>query len=131
MPDSSADSLRLRLDVPDRVPAGATVPITLHVENTTDRTLTLYLVGRTITFDIIVERPDGAVVWRRLEGVVVPAILRLDTLPAGEELVLESTWDQRSNAGETVPAGEYRVRAEVLTEGEPLGSGVRALRVVG
>ncbi len=130
MPQTSSDSLRLRVEVPDRVPAGEPVPITLRVENLTDRTLNLYLTGRTIAFDLIVERLDGAMVWRRLEGEVIQSILRLDTLGPGEALVLEDSWAQRTNEGGPVPAGEYRVRGELLAEGEQLASPAERLRIV-
>ncbi|HUH13059.1 MAG TPA: BsuPI-related putative proteinase inhibitor [Longimicrobiales bacterium] len=130
MPDATADSLRLRLRVPGRVAAGEPVSITLRVENRTERTLTLYLVGRVIAFDLVVEDRDGAVVWRRLEDEVIQAILRLETLPPGEALVLEDSWDQRSNAGEPVPPGEYRVRGELLTEGEPLAAPIERLTIL-
>ena len=129
MQSSPSDSLRLRVDVPDRIPHGETVPITFRVANISDRTLTLYLTGREIAFDVIVERTDGATVWRRLEGEVVRAILRLETLPPGEALVLHAVWDQRSDDGALVPPGEYRVRAELLTEGGSLVSPPEPLRI--
>lgn len=129
MPDDTADSLRLHVEAPDNVPRGQPVPVTFRVENVTDRTLTLHLTGREIAFDILVERPDGSTVWRRLEGEVIRSILRLDTLPPGQSLRLQASWDQRSDAGEPVPPGEYRVRAELLTEGEPLRSPARPLRI--
>lgn len=129
MPPSS-DSLRLRLLAPDRVVAGEPVPVTLRLENATERTLTLYLTGRSIAFDVVVERADGARVWRRLEGEVIQSILRLETLGPGEVLVLETSWDQRSNAGEPVPPGEYRVRGIVPTEGEPLVTRAESLRIL-
>lgn len=131
MADAPADSLHVRLIVPDTVAAGAPIAIVVRLENLSDRTLTLYLVGRTIAFDLIVERPDGAVAWRRLEGEVVPAIVRLETLPPGEALLLRHAWDQRSNAGEAVAPGTYRIRAEVLTEGEAIRSGAQILRIAG
>ena len=116
MSDPSADSLHLELEIPDTVSAGDPVPVTLRARNTTERTLTLYLTGRDIVFDVTVQRDEGSDVWRRLEGEVVQAILRLETLPPGEALVLEATWNQRSNAGEPVPPGDYTVTAEIPTE---------------
>lgn len=130
MPPQPSDSLRLRVEVPAEVAAGEPVPIKLRVQNVSERTLTLYLTGRTIAFDVVVERLGGARVWRRLEGEVVQSILRLDTLAPGEALVLEDSWDQRSDAGGTVPPGEYRVRGELLTEGEPLVSPAEPLRIL-
>lgn len=124
-----SDSLHLWLELPNRVRAGEPVPIALRVKNVTDRPLELHLTGRTIAFDLIVALEDGTVVWRRLEGEVIPAILRLETLGPGETLTLEETWDQRSNAGETVGPGTYTVRGELLTEGEPLVAPSVSLRI--
>ncbi len=130
MPPDASDSLRLRLEAPAEVAAGAPVPITLRVENLTDRTLTLYLTGRTIAFDVVVERAGGARVWRRLEGETVQSILRLEELGPGEALVLEDAWDQRSDRGEAASPGEYRIHGELLTEGEPLVSPAEPLRIL-
>ena len=129
MSNAPSDSLRLSLDLPDRARPGETVPMTFRVENVTDRTLSLHLTGREIAFDIIVERTDGTTVWRRLEGEVVRSILRLETLEPGQALTLEAAWDQHSDAGDPVPPGQYRVRGELLTEGESLLSPPRPLRI--
>jgi hypothetical protein len=117
-----SDSLRLSLDLPRTIRAGAAVPISLHVENITDRTLNLYLRGRTITFDLVVADAVGEVVWRRLEGEIIPAILRIEQLPAGEFLNLEAVWDQRTNAGDPADPGMYAVRGELLTESDLLAT---------
>lgn len=126
-----SDSLRLWLDAPAEVRAGEPVPITLRAENITERSLDLYLTGRTIAFDLTVTDEDGAVVWRRLEDEVIPAILRLETLEPGETLELEDTWEQRSNDGEPVAPGAYTVRGEILTEEEPLVTPEAPLRIAG
>lgn len=130
MERSASDSLSLTIEAPDRVVVGEPVPFTLRLENLSDRTLTLYLTGREIAFDVIVQRADGATVWRRLEGEVVQSILRLQMLEPEAALVLESSWDQRSNAGERVAPGEYRVRGEVLTEDQPIVSPAEPLRIL-
>lgn len=127
---ATSDSLRLRLETPERVTAGEAVPMTLRAENVTDGPVELHLRGREIVFDLVVTRSDGTVAWRRLEGEVVPAILRLETLPAGEALVLEATWDQRANDGSPVAPGVYTVRGELLTEAEPLVTPTDTLRIV-
>jgi len=129
--DAAADSLRLDLDVPARVTAGDPVPMTLRVENVAERPVDLYLTGRTIAFDLIVEDEAGTVVWRRLHDQVVEQILRVEQLASGDTLVLEDTWNQRSNDGAPVAPGGYTVRAEVLTEDEPLVAGPEPLRIVG
>lgn len=126
-----SDSLRLWLDVSAEVRAGEPVPITLRAENITERSRDLYLTGRTIAFDLTVTNEDGAVIWRRLEDEVIPAILRLETLEPGETLSLDDTWEQRSNDGEPVAPGTYTVRGEILTEEEPLVTPEVALRITG
>jgi hypothetical protein len=124
-----SDSLRLSLDLPRTVRAGAAVPISMRVENTTDRTLDLYLRGRTIAFDLVVTDSAGEIVWRRLEGEVIPAILRIEPLRAGESLNLEAVWDQRTNAGDAVAPGMYTVHGELLTESDPLATPTERFRI--
>lgn len=122
---SEADTLRLWLDVPGAVRTGEPVPIRLHVQNVSGRPLELHLRGRQIAFDLAVYDAEGETVWRRLEGAVIPGILRLEPLAPGDSLVLTHSWDQRSNRGEAVAPGAYIVTGEVLTDGEPLpASGV-------
>jgi len=120
MSDPALDSLRLRLEIPDGIRLGDPVSLTLVLENIGSRRLTLSLLGRTIAFDIRIRAEDGEVVWRRLEGEVLPAILRVEVLEPGASLRLAGQWDQRSNAGRQVPPGRYRAQGELLTEGEPL-----------
>jgi hypothetical protein len=127
---TSSDSLRLSLGVPVEVAAGVSVPVTITLENVSGRPLDLYLRGRTIAFDIVVLDAVGVTTWRRLEGVVIPAILRLETLTPGQVLELSDQWDQRDNAGRPVGAGDYSVYGEVLTEGAPLRTADVTLRIM-
>jgi hypothetical protein len=124
------DSLRLRLELPDEVEAGAPVPITLVAKNVTDRALELYLTGRPVAFDLTVIDEAGAVVWRRLEGQMILMVLRIETLAPGAALELHDTWDQRTNEGVRVPPGAYTVRGEILAEGERLPTPPRELRIL-
>jgi hypothetical protein len=116
------DSMRVEIVVPPRVAAGEAVPIAIRIGNTADRTIELHLQGRTVTFDLIVRRGDS-VVWRRLEGESVQAILQLRPLAPGEVLVLEDTWRQEDNAGRRVGPGEYSVSGSVPTDGAPILAG--------
>jgi hypothetical protein len=125
----SSDSLAITLDAPATLAAGRSTTITIRLTNRTDRTLDLSLRGREIVFDLIVSRDDGAVVWRRLEGEVVPAILRLEQLAPGAELVLEATWDGRDQRGRPLPPGNYALRGEVLTDGATLVTPERRFRI--
>ena len=107
----------MRLAVPGAVAAGARVPISIRISNTTPSPVDLYLRGREITVDIVVTDSTGDEVWRRLEGEVIPAILQLKTLAGGEVLELTYEWDQTTRASERAAPGVYRIRAFVLTDG--------------
>ena len=125
-----SDSLAIELDLPDDVSAGDGVPITIRLRNTSSAPITLHLMGRTITFDLIVTDADGAVVWQRLEDESVMAILRLETLEPGAVVELSHTWDQRTKEGAAVPPGAYTVRGSVPTDQpEPLRTPTEPLRI--
>jgi hypothetical protein len=123
------DTLVLTLDVPAVAVAGAPVPFTLLARNATDRPLELYLYGREITWDVRVEAPDGTLLWNLLGGTAVPAILRIEILQPASMLRSSGTWDQRTNQGDRVPPGRYRLVAELLTESGPLRAPARTLDI--
>jgi hypothetical protein len=123
------ESITFTVVVSGSAPRGEPVPITLRLTNAGDRTLTLYLTGRSITFDIIVARPDGDVVWRRLEHVATQQILQVKTLAPGETLELQDRWRQRTNAGSSVPPGDYTVTGVIPTDGQPLRTAPVRLRI--
>jgi hypothetical protein len=125
------DSLALVLRVPPEARPGRTVSFRLEVRNTAGRPVDLYLTGRTATVEVTVTGPDGAVVWRRLDGEAVPAVLHLRVLAAGETLALEVEWDQRTRAGRPAPPGEYSARAILLAEGGGLAAPAVTFRVAG
>jgi hypothetical protein len=129
-PATPSDSVRLHLDVPGQVRVSDRIPIAVRVENVTDRTLDLYLTGRPLAWDVIVTDATGAVVWRRLEGEIIATALRIETLAPGAALELDDAWDQRTKDGAAVAAGTYSVRAEILTETQPLVTPARELRIV-
>ena len=114
--------MRVEIVVPPRVAVGAPVPITLRIANTAERPIELHLQGRTIVFDLTVRR-GAAVVWRRLEGQSVPAILQIRMLAPGEVLELKETWDQQ------VGPGEYSVTGMVPTDAAPLRAGPVTLTI--
>lgn len=92
--------------------------ITLTVENDTPRTIDLYLRGRIPTFDVIVNRADGEMVWQRLENEIIPAIVSLRALASAERLELTAVWDQRTTRGRAAEVGDYTARGVLLLEGE-------------
>jgi hypothetical protein len=113
---SAADSLELRLLLSPQARVSDSMTATLRVKNIAVRPLDLYLRGRTVTVDVVAERGDGGQVWRRLDGAVVPAIVHHRRLGPDEALDVPISWSW------SLTAGEYRLHALLLTEGEPLAS---------
>lgn len=121
-----AGPVRLEVTAPRRVETGRPVTFVLRATNTGSDSVTLYLRGREIAFDLIVSRADAPqtpVVWQRLRGATIPAIVQVRQLGAGESLVLEHRWDQRGDDGNPVGPGAYLVRGLLLTDDpEPMRS---------
>ena len=116
------------MTTPDNAPARVTLQIKrrrredpvrfiVRLVNDHDEPVDLYLCGREITFDVIVSRTKGPVVWQRLSGQVIQAILRLETLGPLEAIELEDRWDLHDNGGRHVGYGSYEMKAVVLTDG--------------
>jgi hypothetical protein len=126
-----ADSLHLSLEVPDRIRSSEEARLTFRVVNVSGGPLDLYLRGRTIAFDLVITGESGEPVWSRLHDEIIPAILRVEHLAAGDTLVLRDSWDGRTNTGDPVPPGTYGVQGVLLTEGDPLRTPVRCLEVEG
>ncbi|MGH7518616.1 MAG: BsuPI-related putative proteinase inhibitor [Gemmatimonadales bacterium] len=121
--------MRVDITAPSDVPQGDPVPVTLRLTNTSDRPLTVYLQGRPTAFDIVVKDEGGAVVWRRLEGQTITAILGIRTLAPGETLSFEDVWPQRDQAGRPAPPGLYTISGSLLTDGAPLVTPASTTRV--
>ena len=124
------DSLQLELIAPSRVRTGETVAFVLRARTPTARTMDVYLRGREPTMDVVVEGENGAVLWRRLENEVVPAIALLRALGRGESFEIRATWDQRTRAGQWVGPGRYRVRGVLLMEGAQRETDPTTLEIV-
>jgi len=126
-----SDSLRLELRAPAEVRQREPVRVTLLLRNESAKPIELHLLGRTIAWDLVVSDTTGRVVWRRLEGAAVPAILRLEPLAPGQELTFTGEWDQRTSSGQPVEPGEYSLHATLPTDApEPLRTPTVKLRIV-
>jgi hypothetical protein len=110
------DSVAFRVELPRRAYAGEPVPVVLRLTNRTERILELTLQGRPLAFDVTVTAGDGAVVWRRLAGEVVPSILALRSLEPAETLTFEVEWDGRDHRGHFAPPGSYVVTGTLPTD---------------
>jgi hypothetical protein len=121
--------IRLELDVPSEAPIDVPLALTLRLVNGSNHAVELTLRGRTIAFDVTVRRRSGAVVWRRLENAVIPAIARLEVLGPREVLTLRAVWDLSTSDGAPAPAGEYLVEGVLFTDGPDLRTPPTPLRL--
>ena len=128
-PPQRQDSLHFVVVAPRSVRVGKPVPVTLRLTNAGKRKVDLYLLGRSITFDIIVGGPDGRVVWRRLEGASSQQVLQVKTLAPGETLELKDVWTQKTNAGAAAAPGVYTIQGVLPTDAAPLQTTPVPLRV--
>jgi uncharacterized protein (DUF58 family) len=124
-----ADSMTVELSVPAHVRAGEPVPLTVRATNRGTAPVTLYLRGRPIAFEVIVTDARGKVVWRRLKGATISMVLQVRELKPGESLTLEDIWPQQTNAGAAVEPGEYHLKAQLLTDRQPLETAAVSLRI--
>jgi hypothetical protein len=122
--------MRLEIIVPPAATQGEPVPVTLRLTNSSDQPKTAYLTGRPTAFDIEVSNAAGTVIWRRLAGETVPAILGVRTLAPGEALTFEGSWPQWDQSGRPVPPGVYDVVGVLPTDAEPLRTDRAKLRVL-
>lgn len=116
MSAGAQDSLALELVVPDEIHPGSSITFTLRARNQASRRLDLYLRGREPTLDVMVTTASGDTVWHRLAGEIIPAIVNVRSLAAGEVLELVATWDQRTTSGTALAPGEYVARGLLLAE---------------
>ena len=110
--------------MPPEARAGDSVSIVLRLVNDGSVPVDVPLQGRPVAFDVSVTRPDGSLVWRRLEGEVVTAILQLRSVPAGDTLVFQANWDQRDArrpAGATGRVSRHGIRAVGSAQGFEAG----------
>lgn len=123
--------LQVLLSAPESARLGSIVPIVIRLENRGAAPLELYLRGRTVTYDILVRDATGQLVWRRLEGEIIPGMLQIRVLKSGEVLELSHSWDQRTDRGNPVEAGLYTMQGLVLTDGpDPLASLPKSLLII-
>jgi len=114
MPAAGVSRLEFTISAPTRARVGASVPIVLRLHNASDRPHEAHFLGRTIAFDIVVTRDDGAIAWQRLEHGVGPSILQVRILKPAETMEWRDTWLPRE-------PGRYRVQGILPSDApEPL-----------
>ena len=79
---------------------------------------------------MIVRRPGGEPLWRRLEHEIIPGILRLETLGPGQVLELRAEWNLDAEGRAGVPAALYHLEGLLRTDGAPLRTETVTLRVL-
>lgn len=129
-PPPGWDSVSFEIEVPRQVRAGRTILIAMRLHNRSDKTITLQLLGRTMTWDVVVKDSAGREVFRLLRDRADATILRLDRLAGGEVRDMAYRWDQRADDGRPVRPGDYSLEALLLTEGDPIRSSPASIRVL-
>ena len=92
------------------------MPLLFTIVNPDKTSVTLYLMGRAPSADFLITDPRGRVVWNLRHGETLMASLQVYPLAAGKCLSFRQIWDQRSNSGKPVPAGNYLVRGVLLSD---------------
>jgi hypothetical protein len=93
---------------------GEMVPFEMALRNRTNQKQTLTFLGGQ-NFEIVVQNDAGQEVWRWSAGRAFTLEIREEAFVPGEERRFNATWDQRSGAGQQVPAGVYRATATTAT----------------
>jgi hypothetical protein len=96
------------------------VPLVFTVVNAGRISVTLQLLGRTPTADFRISDSRGRLVWSLLRGQTLMGALRLFPLEAGMRLSFRQVWNQRTDTGSPVAAGDYLIRGVLLTD-DPKG----------
>jgi len=121
---------RLTLEAPGEVGAGSALAFRLVLSNDDTMPVVLYLRGREPTFDLRVSGAGGEVVWERLAGAQIQAIIRAETLEPGARREFADRWPLVDRRGLPVAPGEYVLEGALLTDApEPLRTAPRPLRV--
>ena len=123
-------SLTVSLLAPDAVPSGNDLSFEVVLRNETDDTVVAHLHGREIVWDVVVTDSAGEVLWQRLSGAIIPAILRLDTFAPGESRRFHTTWDRRDPEGRRVGPGTYFAKARVPSDAGDLLSPEVVIRIL-
>jgi hypothetical protein len=93
---------------------GEQVTFEMALRNRSGQQQTLTFLGGQ-DFDIVVTDANAVEVWRWSTGRAFTQQLRNVTFAPGEERRFSATWDQRSDAGQQVPAGGYQAVATTAT----------------
>jgi hypothetical protein len=105
------DPLRYLLTSRGIVKEGEIVPITLSITNTGSGLFEVLTGLQGAGVQVV---KDGVVVWDPLAGLGYPAIVQQISIPAGETLIYEFSWNQQDNAGNQVEPGIYTINASFI-----------------
>jgi Intracellular proteinase inhibitor len=125
MTEPGSDSLQVSLEVS----TGEPIRFTFRARNAAPRQVALLLRGRSPTLDIEVRQSGSEVVWHRLEGEIIQAIVQVRILEPEEVLEVEAEWDGRLRDGSRVAPGDYQASALLLLEEGGLASPVTDFRL--
>lgn len=106
--------LSLRTEDP-RISARDSIAIlSLVVSNTSDSAVSFRTGAPEFAFHAVVSTLAGGVIWDRLQGVVLQEPSHAVTVPAGGIVRLSTSWNLRTNDGQQVAPGDYRLSGGVF-----------------
>jgi Domain of unknown function (DUF4830) len=105
------DPLRYILTSRGIVEQGEIVPITLSITNTGSGLFEVLTSLQGASVQVV---KDGVVVWDPLAGLEYPAIAQQISIPAGETLKYDFSWNQQDNTGSQVQSGIYTINASFI-----------------
>ncbi|MGB9907206.1 MAG: BsuPI-related putative proteinase inhibitor [Candidatus Saccharicenans sp.] len=92
-----------------------TITFILTIRNEGSKTLDLVSATSQI-YDIEVYQEPGILVWNWAYGRAFLTIITTVTLQPGEQKIYRENWEVRSNQGDPLPPGTYKVRARLVTD---------------
>jgi hypothetical protein len=113
---------RLSLSAPGVVRAGTTAEFILTVTNASLRSISLPVADDAYTFDVIVRKRGGELVWRN-PATGSTASAGKYFLASGEQVTFRAGWGLRDANGHPVAPGEYTVEGQLLA---PNGASITA-----
>ena len=110
----------ISLAVVETAPLGQPISIEVVLTNETDNAVE-FEHSTPFHENVMVFTPEGEQVWAKIRGGVLVGTGGISRLEPGEQIRLETLWEQRDQDGFVLPPGRYLVRGTALISDNPTG----------